>query len=93
MVSRVRDSLVRSIVSDPCPPAAVQSVTAAIVKFGVSLNSIVCAAFPSPVAGLEACGSANTRAIASTFEVRSSCVAGLRVVGRLGADHPPARGR
>ena len=39
-VSRFRDSLVRRTASEPWPPAAVQSVTAAMVKLGVSANSI-----------------------------------------------------
>src|SRR5258708_19540723 len=39
-VSFANDSLARKFPSDPCPPAAVQSVIPATLKFGLSSNSI-----------------------------------------------------
>ena len=51
-VSRARASLVRKVESDPWPPTAVQSVTPATVKFGLSANSM---------AWVEDCASSRTR--------------------------------
>src|SRR5260370_34379418 len=39
-VSFANDSLARKFPSDPCPPAAVQSVIPGTLKFGLSSNSI-----------------------------------------------------